>query len=339
MSEKKFDVNNVLVPNGKFFALPYTTEEAELVLVPVPWDVTASLQDGTSKGPESIIEASPNIDFFDFNTPKAWEKKISTVPFPAEILKKNNEIRPLAKSVIESLEKGESLPDPSIEEKLNKVNQAGDELNEWLYQLSKNFIGKGKKLAVVGGEHSVPLGLIKALSEKYKNFGILHIDAHADLRAAYEGFTFSHASIMYNVSKFSSISSFVQVALRDICEDEMNYANADNRFHLFSDCYLSKLKFEGANWKNICDEIIAKLPQKVYISFDIDGLDPSLCPNTGTPVPGGLLYNEAIYLIQQLRKSGKEIIAFDLCEVAPGHNQWDEMVAAKLLYQLSIATI
>lgn len=339
MNKKTFNINDVLTPNGQFFGFPYAIEEADLILIPVPWDVTTSLKEGTSKGPQAIIDASPTIDFFDFEIPRAWEKKIATIDFPKSILEKNSQIRPIAKEIINKLESGVASSSPEIVEALKIVNESSDDLNDWLYNLTTNLLSKGKKIGLIGGEHSVPYGFVSALADKYVDFGILHIDAHADLRVAYEGFSYSHASIMYNISKLLPISKFVQVGIRDVCQDEMDFAESDSRFHIFSDYLLSQNKFKGVNWNYMSEEIIEKLPEKVYVSFDIDGLDPSLCPSTGTPVPGGLSYNEAVYLLQQIKRTGREVIGFDLCETAPGANQWDEIVAAKLLYQLSILTV
>ncbi|MFR5870708.1 MAG: arginase family protein [Alistipes sp.] len=144
-------------------------------------------------------------------------------------------------------------------------------------------------MGLVGGDHSVPLGLIRAVAERNPGVGVLHVDAHADLRRAYEGFTYSHASIMYNVlNEAAGVSALVQVGVRDLCDDEARLASADARVRLFDDYALSAAKFGGESWNAVCDRIIACLPEKAYVSFDIDGLAPEYCPHTGTPVPGGL---------------------------------------------------
>ncbi|MDX5346515.1 MAG: arginase family protein, partial [Hymenobacteraceae bacterium] len=160
-------------------------------------------------------------------------------------------------------------------------------------------------------------------------------DAHADLRDAYEGFEFSHASIMFNALKVPQVKKLVQVGIRDICQAEAELVEQSNgRIITFYDQTLKENMYEGDSWKKQCKKIIAQLPQKVYISFDIDGLDPKLCPATGTPVPGGLEFHEAVFLVKQLVKSGREIIGFDLCEVAPGDSEWNGNVGARLLFKL-----
>jgi agmatinase len=218
---------------------------------------------------------------------------------------------------------------------LHKLNEACESLKKYVYETSKSYHQKGKLIGLVGGEHSVPLGYLEAIAEKYADFGILQIDAHMDLRKAYEGFTYSHASICYNASKIKSISKIIQVGIRDYCQEEMDFVkNSNHRIEVFYDYEISNLLFNGTTFHEICKTIVQKLPENVYISFDIDGLDPSLCPNTGTPVPGGLNFNQALYLIKHVVDSGKKIIGFDLCEVN-GNNEWDGNVGARLLYRLS----
>ncbi len=189
-------------------------------------------------------------------------------------------------------------------------------------------------VGIVGGDHSVPYGFIKALSELKPGFGILQIDAHADLRDAYEGFTFSHASIMYNALKLNGIKKLVQVGVRDECEDEINLVAKNELIVQYDDYLMAAAEFEGKNWGKQCVEIISKLPERVYVSFDIDGLSPEFCPNTGTPVPGGLSFQKAVYLLRKLVESGRKIIGFDVSEVAPGKDEWDANVGARIIYKL-----
>ncbi|WP_293088196.1 arginase family protein [Moorena sp. SIO3H5] len=157
-------------------------------------------------------------------------------------------------------------------------------LNHWVYTQALELLEQGKLVGVVGGDHSVPLGLMQALAQKHEEYGILQIDAHADLRQAYEGFTYSHASIMYNALKLPQISRLVQVGIRDVCEAEMAMVNSDSRVVMFDDWQLKANAYEGITWAAQCHKIISNLPDQVYISFDIDGLNPSYCPHTSTPV-------------------------------------------------------
>jgi agmatinase len=190
-------------------------------------------------------------------------------------------------------------------------------------------------VGLVGGDHSTPLGFMEALAEKHSEFGILQIDAHCDLRKAYEGFEFSHASIMYNALKLRQVKKLVQVGIRDWCEEENNYIRSSKgRVVTFFDHAMKRSLYEGTSWKSLCDKIVSQLPKNVYVSFDIDGLDPKLCPSTGTPVPGGLEFEQAVYLIEQVVRKGKKIIGFDLNEVAPGADEWNGNVGARMLYKM-----
>ncbi|MDR2026616.1 MAG: agmatinase family protein [Prevotellaceae bacterium] len=333
-----FNPNELGRPNGNFFALPYNQGEGDIEIISVPWDVTASYKPGTSEGPKAIMNASVQIDLFDPDVEKAWEIKISNTELDLHRL--NRENRAVAEKIIEYLEKGGNVADNEITYLLNQVNQSSEIVNIRVYNAAKNILDRGKIAGVVGGEHSVPFGLIRAVSEKYPGTGILHIDAHADLRRAYEGFTYSHASIMYNViNELSGISKLVQVAVRDFCEEEENLSRSNGKIVTFYDSYLKDRQYEGETWKNQCDEIISHLPGNVYISFDIDGLRPYLCPGTGTPVPGGLEFEQAIYLIKQVVFSGRRIAGFDLNEVSPSiSGEWDANVGARILFKLCCYT-
>lgn len=336
MDRPSFDVNEPNVYNGNYFGFPYTAEQSELVIISIPWDVTTSYGSGTAEGPQAMIKASLQMDLYDVHYPDGWKHGIATIPVDNNILVQGKKLREDAERVIKHIETGGMRTDSSVIQRLARVNAASADLNRYVYDLSKKWMSDSKIVAVVGGEHSVPQGLIKAVAEEYQSIGILQIDAHADLRAAYEGFTYSHASIMYNVMRENrNIGSLVQVALRDFCEDEVDYYRNDERIHVFMDNALSDRKMRGENWDSICTDIVENLPEHVYVSFDIDGLSPDNCPNTGTPVPGGLSFNEAVYLLAKIVDSGHRIVGFDLCEVAPGKdNEWDANVGARILYKL-----
>lgn len=330
-----FDPNALGIPNGNFLGLPYTVDEAEIILIPVPWDVTTSYRPGTARGPQAIIEASTQVDLFDFFLPRAWENKIASLPIPEEVMQLNEKLRPVAEEVIARLEAGAGEDDPEMGNLLRQVNEGSAWLNAWVRNKAIEILDSGRIPAVVGGDHSTPLGLIQAVAKKHPGFGILHIDAHADLRKAYEGFTWSHASIMYNTLKDIRPQKLVQVAIRDVCEEEMHLAAENPAVRQYDDYQLAFGKLAGEPFTEIAREIVDSLPQEVYISFDIDGLSPDLCPHTGTPVPGGLSFMEAVQLLEMLATSGRRIVGFDLCEVAPGpDDEWDANVGARILQKL-----
>lgn len=330
------DPNYLSRPNGNFFGLPYTIEESNIVFLPVPWDVTTSYQAGAADGPQAILDASLQVEWYDHHCPDAWKIGHGTIPIDANIREKNKKIRYISESIIAYQYYEGNYQDEAIQHELKIVNDACIELNNWVYNQSKQLLHQNKLIGVIGGDHSVPLGLMKALEEVHNNYGILQIDAHADLRQAYEGFTYSHASIMSNALELDGITDLVQVGIRDICEEELTQTTNDPRISIFHDWQLKTNTYQGISWDKQCQEIIAKLPEKVYISFDIDGLDPRFCPHTGTPVPGGLDFSQAVYLIQCLVAANKTIIGFDLSEVAPClTDQWDGNVGARLIYKIS----
>ncbi|MFW5759884.1 MAG: agmatinase family protein [Cyclobacteriaceae bacterium] len=324
-----FDPNNPGVA-GNIFGLPFDQEVSEIILIPVPWDVTVSYSEGTHQGPAAILNASPQIDYYLPDHPEAWKKGIFMLPINNDWQETNHKLRPLAKNYIEALEAGANI-NPFVPD-LQRINQACEHLHKQVKESALVLLNEGKTVGVVGGEHSVPLGLMQALAEKGE-FGILQIDAHADLREAYEGFTYSHASIMYNALQIPQLKKIVQVGIRDICETEVALANIE-QVDIFYDQKIKEQQFYGKQWAEICEEIVAALPRRVYVSFDIDGLQPWLCPNTGTPVPDGLTFSEAVFLLKLIKKSGRSIIGFDLCEVSPGQDEWDANVGARVLYQL-----
>ncbi len=220
--------------------------------------------------------------------------------------------------------------------KVKAVNKISEQVNGWVYDTTRSLLDDGKMPVVLGGDHSVPFGAHRAYAETYPGMGILHLDAHADLREAYEGFTYSHASIFHNViTRIPGVAKLVQVGVRDIGQAESRFIEESNsRILTFFDSDLAALKDEGTPFARIAEKIVAQLPRDVYLSWDIDGLDPALCPGTGTPVPGGLSWNEAIGLLRAIQRAGKRIVGLDLCEVAPGETEWDANVGARLLYKM-----
>ncbi len=321
--------------NGNLFGLPFDYESANLIVFGVPWEVTVSYGAGTASGPQRVLEASPQLDLFDFDNPDGWKQGIFMQEIPQDILQKNEYYRTRAASIIERLEQGKSLTEtPDLTPVVTEINQAGANVNQWLFQNCQEAINKGKRVGVIGGDHSVPLGYFQALAAKYPDFGILHIDAHADLRDAYEGFKYSHASIMFNAMKIPQISKLVQVALRDICHEEVDFINnSNNRIVAYYDSLIKQRQYSGATWIDLCREIVNNLPEYVHISFDVDGLDPKLCSKTGTPVPGGLELEQAFCLFRELVNSDRKIIGFDLCEV--GDAEWDGNVGARIVLKLA----
>lgn len=335
-----FNPNDIGVANGNFCGLPVSLEEAELVIIPIPWDATASYGRGTSEGPEVILEASLQLDLYHHKYDKVYDCKVFMEEIDISIKKKSEELGKRTTEYIDFLSEGGNLEEnKEFQLLLKEVNDFQKSVQSQTNTRANKYLNQGKKVALLGGEHSTPLGLIQAYAEKYADFGILQIDAHADLRDAYEGFEQSHASIMFNALKLDGVKKLVQVGIRDLCEDEAEIIKKDSRVRTFYDWDLKEEQFKGRTWFQQCEDIINSLPSNIYISFDIDGLEPALCPNTGTPVPGGLKFEQAAFLLQMLAKSGKKIVGFDLNEVAPGEDPINEIVGARMLMELMLCTL
>jgi agmatinase len=330
----EFDPDAPAMPGSGMYGLPFSEADSYVIVQPVPFEATTSYGGGTSGGPAAVLEASKQVDLFDADTGKPYERGIFMRPLPENVRRWNEEARALAQPVIDA--GGEVEGDAELTSALARVNATSRELNEWVYAETRALIDAGKFVATVGGDHSIPFGAIRAHAERYPEMGILHLDAHADLRDAYEGFEHSHASIFFNVmNQVPQVEKLVQFGVRDLGSAERRFIDDwHGRIVTFYDSAVAAQKDEGVPFARIADEIVKKLPSTVYLSWDIDGLDPTLCPHTGTPVPGGVSWNEAIAILRALVRNEKRIVGLDLCEVAPGDSEWDANVAARLLYKM-----
>ena len=317
------------------FGLPHSVDEARVVVIPVPWDATTSYRVGTSKAPAAILDASRQVDLFDAATGRPYEAGIAMLPVESEVDMWNDEARRLAEPVIEN---GGAGTDPTLQRNLDRVNAMGAEVNEWVRARTAELIAKDKMPVILGGDHSTPFGAFQAYADRHPGLGILHFDAHFDLRDAYEGFHWSHASIMFNaLERIPGIARIVHVGIRDFSEAEHELSmKSDGRSVAYLDAVMKDRLDAGETWKAIADEIAGRLPPKVFVSFDIDGLDPALCPGTGTPVPGGLQFQQAIAVLAACVRRGRTMVGCDLTEVAPrdGDGEWNANVGARLLYKM-----
>lgn len=331
-----FDPSAAAQPGSGVFGLPHSEAEAGVVLVPVPFEATTSYGGGTSRGPEAILAASRQVDLFDVETGRPYEAGIHMLDHPAEIVGLDRAARAAAAPVIAA--GGLSPGRADLARAAAEVDRACERVNAWVEERVEGLLARGKRVGLVGGDHSTAFGALAAHARRFPGMGVLHVDAHADLRVAYEGFTYSHASILYNAAeRLSGISRIVQVGLRDLSEEEHAYAAASaGRVVQHHDGALARARFEGETFAAQARRMVEPLPHDVYVSFDVDGLDPTLCPHTGTPVPGGLSFQQASYLLGAVVASGRRIVGFDLVEVTPGPDggDWDGNVGARLLYKL-----
>lgn len=324
-----FDPNT----NGHYhqgiFGLPFDIEESQIVVLPVPWDATVSYGEGAADGPYTIWKASQQLDLYDELRPGYWRAGYAMGALANHWHQKNQQCRQQVRALQAS--------DPSIDP--SSIDGNCEELNQAVASAAEHYLENGQLVGLVGGEHSVMLGYLRAL-KKYRQqpIAVIQLDAHCDLRNAYEGLTYSHASVMYNALSEGLVDRLVPVGIRDYAEAEVSVMqDAGSPIHPYSDPFLKDALLKGASWDALCEEVIAELPEELYISFDIDALDPALCPHTGTPVPGGLSFEKARYLIHKITECGKKIIGFDLSEVAPGthkNDEWDGNVGSRILYHL-----
>jgi agmatinase len=331
-----FDPDAAATGDG-LYGLGTRPEDAKLVVIPVPFDATTSYRPGTARGPRHVLEASTQVDLQDIQFGAIWEAGIAMLPIPADIAALSKRARAAAEPVIKA---GGAVPGNRTHAKaVAAVDAASERVHGYVAREAERILARGAIPAVLGGDHASPFGLIAELSLRHPGMGILQIDAHADLRDSFEGFAWSHASIFHNVmTRLPGVKRLVQVGIRDVGSREVKFAEGSKgRVRTFYDQRLRDRQFGGATWTALCREIIKALPRDVYVSFDIDGLTAEHCPHTGTPVPGGLTFPEVCHLLELLSASGRRVIGFDLCEVAPGApgDEWDGCVGARVLYKLA----
>ena len=337
MSSLEFDPGAPAKPDAGIFGLPHTRADAKIILLPVPFDATTSYRRGTAAGPESIFHASMQVDLFDRRFGRIYERGIYLETADTQVHQWNAEAAELSRPLIDA--GGADLADPKHVAALLQIDRISENLNRFVYSRTVQTLDEGKIPGTIGGEHSIPFGAICAVAEKHPGVGILHLDAHLDFRPAYEGFTYSHASIMFNVmNKIDAVSKLVQIGIRDMSEEEMEFGNSQGQRvqTYFDDVWADRL-LRGDSFAPLVESALQDLPDKVYVSFDIDVLDPALCPHTGTPVPGGLSFQQAVLVLDFLRQSGRQVVGFDLVEVAPGppsEPELDANVGARILYKL-----
>lgn len=331
-----FNPDGVGVDNGNYFGMDFRIEEARLVIVSAPWDVTSSYGAGSVYAPDAVIDASTQLDFYDPTSPDLWRQGIATAPVDYSIEEDSQRLRRDAEKVIKQLEQGGDVSGEYFARKIRRINEGCAKMNDRVYSQVAQHLADGKITALVGGDHSTAYGSIKAVAERNEGLGILHFDAHRDLREAYEFFEYSHASVMFNVLRdIPQVAKLVQVAVRDFCYTEKRIADTDPRVESFEWESLARAKFEGETWASICERVVERLPQTVYISMDIDALSIEYCPHTGTPVVGGMTFDEAVYLMDCVARSGRRIAGFDMVEVVPHiDDKTDASVGARMLYKM-----
>ena len=338
--EEDFDPDAAATDGSGLFGLPHTPEQAAVHVLAIPFDATTSYRQGSAHGPEAVVAASRQVDLFDPDTGRPWQAGIALLESDARFETWQREASELARPIIQR--GGAIAGQAELERALARVNAIGIELDTAVRERTADILRDGRLPCVLGGDHSVPFGAIAACAEAHPGLGVLHFDAHADLRRAYEGFQRSHASILHNVlHELPQVAKLVQVGVRDLGEDELRCMQEhEARVRTLFDRDWARTRLAGGDLRALVREHLAELPPEVYITFDVDGLDPALCPNTGTPVPGGLRWDETMMWLEELAGSGRRVVGLDVVEVSPGTQRdpegrsWDAIVGARLLYKL-----
>lgn len=335
MADTTFDPNAAAAHAENLYGLPADEGTASVIVVPVPFDATSSYGTGSKDGPAAILRESLQVDLLDRRFGRVYQRGLYMQPIPAEIAALSDRAAALTRPIID---RGGATDADA--EAVRETDDICWRVNEHVHERVRAIYEAGKTPGVVGGEHGVAFGAYRAAAEVFPGVGILQIDAHLDLRPAFEGFRWSHASIMHNVlTELPGVARIVQVGIRDFCEQEAELAEAESeriRVHFADD--LADERFFGTPFRDLCERIIDDLPPRVFVNVDIDGLEPSLSPNTGTPVPGGLSWDQFSVLLQLLRDSDREVVGFDLVEVSPSPlpdaRPIDAAIGARVLYRL-----
>lgn len=260
-------------------------DQSRYVLLSVPYDKTSTFQKGADQGPQAILDASDSIELYDVVT--------DNEAYTAGIFTDNHTYN-------------FDTPEAMVQSVYDRV---------------KYFLNHKKTIGLLGGEHSVSVGAIRALSEKYHQLSVLQIDAHADLREEYHDSPYNHACVMRRAQEYANV---VQVGIRSVCSEEREFIVPENMF------YAHEIR-KNPNW---IDQVINKLSDYVYLTIDLDGFDPSVVPATGTPLPGGLSWYEVNDLLEKLFTQRK-VVAFDVVELCPQpDDKTSDVLAAVLVYRI-----
>ena len=258
-------------------------DDAKVVLIPIPYDGTSTWGKGADKGPDAFLAASENMELFDIETRT------------------------------EVYRKGVYLAPPVTE------NASPEKMVESVYKTTKNYLKQDKFVTLFGGEHSVSIGSIRAFNETFEDLTVVQIDAHADLRASYEGSACNHACAVYEASKTTNL---IQVGIRSMDVEELD--NMDE----------NQVYFAHNLYEDWMDDAIGQMTPNVFITIDLDAFDPSILPSKGTPEPGGLFWYETLEFLKLIFKK-KNVVGFDIVELCPNENEKSsDFLAAKLYYKM-----
>lgn len=336
-----FSLSNSNDNGGYYFRDALSVQDAECVLVSVPWAVTSAAGQGSAYTPDAIIDASTSVSLYDIVSQTSIAGRVATAEVDYDLQESSLQLGGDATKVVSHIEDGGTLSGDYFIRKVNRINIGFRDMHRSVGKRVFRYADKGKIVGVIGGDHSVALGAVRSISSVYPNMGVLFIDAHCDLRPSGKIFAYSHLSIARNIiDEVPQISKMVQVGVRDMSQEELEFAQTNPKIELFCHEQLAHSLYNGQSWSSICDKVVETLPKQVYISFDIDALSPECCPHTKRPVAGGMTFDQAVALINRVAESGREIIGFDLTEIVPIMDSGvDAAVGARLLVKLCAAAL
>lgn len=323
--------------DGMLFGLPHGPDEALVHVIPVPWEAVRTYGPGTRRGPEAVLQASAQVELLDANFGEVWRFGIHQCSADPHLATWSDESEADAVAVVES--KGGDT------DAVTRLDARCAEVEDSTWLQSRDVLAEGRLPIVLGGDHSVAHGNLRAVSEAFGGLGVLHIGARARLRPTYLGLHWSHASVFYRALHLPGIARVVGVGWREVSAPERSVVYAEpERIEVFEDHDIALELAHGGTWGQICQRIIAALPAQVHVSFDVGGLDPTLCPRGGAAVPGGLSFHQVQVLLAALAAQ-REVVGVDLVEVSCGPDwragrpdlfcDWDALVGARLLYKLA----
>ncbi|MBQ5701442.1 MAG: arginase family protein [Alistipes sp.] len=326
---------------GFYFRDAMAVQDAEIVLVSAPWAVTSAAGQGAAYTPDAIIDASTSVSLYDAVSGISIEGKVATAEVDYDLQESSLQLGGDAAKVVSHIEDGGTISGDYFLRKIGKINIGFRDMHRSVGKRVFRFADKGKIVGVVGGDHSVSLGAVRSISSVYPDMGVLFIDGHCDLRQSGKIFAYSHLSIARNIiDEVPQIAKLVQVGARDMSLEEAEFAASHPKIALYGQEKMARDIYNGENWHSICEKIVSELPEKVYISLDIDALTPEHCPNTKRPVAGGMTFDQVVYLINCVAESGRNIIGFDLTEIVPeNENNIDAAIGARMLVKLCAAAL
>ena len=326
---------------GYYFRDAVPVMDASIVLVSAPWAVTSAAGQGAVYTPDAIIDASTTVSLYDVVSGESIDGKVATADVDYDLQENSLNIGGDAAKVVAHIEDGGSLSGDYFARKVVRINLGFRDMHRSVGKRVFRYASKGKIVGVVGGDHAVAFGAVRSLSSVHPDMGVLYIDAHCDLRPSGKIFDYSHLSVARNIiDEIPAVSKMVQVGVREMSVDEIEFAKSNPKIAMFCHEKLSAERFSGRSWSELCDDVVAQLPEKVYISFDIDALSPECCPNTKRPVAGGMTFDEAVCLINRVVESGRTIVGFDLTEIVPVVDSGvDAVVGARMLVKLCAAAL